>query len=197
MPRQPREFASGETFHLTSRGVDKRDIFLDDRDRRRFVIRLGLAIEERPVSCLAYCLMGNHVHLLLCGEGHGISSVMRDVLGGHARFFNKKYGRSGHLFGDRFHAVHIESTAQLHAAIRYIALNPIRAGMVQHPREWLWGSFAALAAGTVQPGTLDLALLARLLGAGTEQPGHVAAALAETVEVGLVDARMSALAAST
>lgn len=196
MPRQPRQFASGETFHLTSRGIDKRDIFLDDRDRRRFVHRLGIALDERPVSCLSYCLMGNHVHLLLHGEGAGLSSVMRDVLGGHARFFNKKYGRAGHLFGERFHAVHIESTAQLHAAIRYVELNPVRAGFVGHPREWPWGSYSALSAGTVQPGTLDIPLLGRMLDAGSARPGHVAAALARTVEIGLADARLAARAAT-
>jgi len=192
MPRAPRELATGESYHLTSRGVEKRNVFLDDRDRRRFVRRLGDAVEERPVSCLAYCLMDNHVHLVLHGDGPAISQVMRDVLGGHARFFNRRHERSGYLFGARFHHVHIASDAQMHAALRYVALNPVRAGLVSHPRDWPWSSFAALEARTVHPGAVDLALLGRLLGVESAAPADVASALCRTVEIGLADARLAA-----
>lgn len=194
MARPLRELGSGETHHLTSRGVEKRDVFLDDVDRRRFVRRLGDVLEECPVSCLAYCLMSNHIHLILQGDGQAVSGAMRDVLGGHARYFNRRHDRSGHLFGGRFHDVRIASDAQMHAALRYVALNPVRAGLVQHPREWRWGSFAALQSGLVQPGSLDLDALARVLpGAGTA-PAQLAAALAQTVEAGLADARLAASA---
>lgn len=194
MPRAPRELVTGESYHLTSRGVEKRTVFLDDQDRSRFVRRLGDAVEGRPVSCLAYCLMDNHVHVILHGDGQGISRVMRDVLGGHSRFFNRRHERSGYLFGARFHDVHIASDAQMHAALRYVALNPVRAGLVDHPRDWPWSSFAALDAGMVHPGTIDVALLGRLLGVVAAAPSEVASALRHAVELGLADARLAASA---
>lgn len=193
MPRMPRELVAGESYHLTSRGVERRDVFLDDHDRARFVRRLGDAVDGRPVSCLAYCLTDNHVHLVLHGDGNEISRVMRDVLGGHARFFNRRHDRTGHLFGARFHHVHIASDAQMHAALRYVALNPVRAGLVSHPSDWPWSSFAALDSGVVQPGTIDLSLLGQVLGVESKAPLRVAAGLRRTVEIGLADARLAAM----
>lgn len=192
MPRAPRELATGESYHLTSRGVERRAVFLDDEDRRRFVRRMGDAVEARAVSCVAYCLMDNHVHVILHGDGPDISRVMRDVLGGHSRFFNRRHERSGYLFGARFHHVHIASDAQMHAALRYVALNPVRAGLVHHPRDWPWSSFAALHAGVLHPGTVDLALLGRLLGTESASAADVASTLCRTVEIGLADARLAA-----
>lgn len=192
MSRVPRQLAAGESYHLTSRGVDRRDVFLDEHDRRRFVRRLGDAIDGRPLGCLAYCLMGNHIHLILSGDGLSISRVMRDVLGGHARYFNRRHERSGYLFGARFHDVHIASDAQMHAALRYVALNPVRAGLVEHPREWPWGSYAALRGGVVYPGSIDLERLGQILGAGDSTASAVSRALSTTVEVGLADARLVA-----
>lgn len=196
MARPRRQLVSGGTYHLTSRGVEKRSIFHDDVDRRRFVRRLANSVSDRGVSCLSYCLMGNHVHLILRGEAEQISSAMRDLLGGHARYFNKRYERSGHLFGARFHHVHVTTDEQVHAALRYVALNPVRAGLVEHPRDWPWSSFAALTAGLVEPGSVDLEALGLLLLGNVSALTTVAAALATTVEVGLLDARLSAVASA-
>jgi len=193
--RPLRQLISGEAYHLTSRGVDKRVVFLDDRDRRNFVRRLGATADDRDVSCLAYCLMSNHVHLVMRGSSEELSSLMRDVLGGYARYFNKRHGRSGHLFSSRFRDVHIASDAQLHAVLRYVALNPVRAGMVEHPRDWPWSSFAALASGTFEPGAVDLRALGILLTGNMGPLPAVVDALLKTVDMGLDAARRDALAA--
>jgi putative transposase len=195
MPRAPRQLASGEAYHLTSRGTNKCDVFLDDSDRRNFVTRLGTVALDRQVSCLAYCLMGNHIHLIIRGGATGMSATMRDLLGGHAQWFNARHARSGHLFGARYNDVHISSDAQMHAAIRYVALNPVRANLVNHPSDWPWGSFAAVTAGTVHPGTVDLVALASILGPAQEGIDGVRERLLATVDVGLPDARADAVVA--
>ena len=195
MPRAPRHLASGEAYHLTSRGTNKCDVFLDDSDRRSFVRRLGTVALNRQVSCLAYCLMGNHIHLILRGSATGMSATMRDLLGGHAQWFNARHARSGHLFGARYNDVHISSDAQMHAAIRYVALNPVRANLVNHPSDWPWGSFAAVTAGTMHPGTVDLVALASILGAAQGGIDGVRERLLATVDVGLSAARADALVA--
>jgi len=159
MARCARQLMTGETYHLTTRGTDRGDVFLDDEDRQRFLIRLGTVCRKRVLSCLAYCLMGNHVHLVVRGEAISTSAAMRDLLGGHAQFFNRRHGRTGHLFGARYHHVHVASDQQLGAVIRYVALNPVRAGLTKAPEEWPWSSYSALMSGLVHPGTLDIAAL--------------------------------------
>jgi putative transposase len=195
MPRAPRQLASGEAYHLTSRGTNKCDVFLDDSDRRDFVRRLGTVASHRRVSCLAYCLMGNHIHLILQGSAAGMSATMRDLLGGYAQWFNVRHARSGHLFGARYNDVHIESDAQMHAALRYVALNPVRANLVNDPNDWAWGSFAAVMGGAVQPGTVDLVALASILGSARGGIDGVRERLVETVDVGLAAARADAVRA--
>jgi REP element-mobilizing transposase RayT len=192
MPRCARQLVTGETYHLTSRGTDRRDVFLDDDDRQRFVLRLGAACTKRVVSCLGYCLMGNHVHLVVRGEAQSVSACMRDVLGGHAQFFNRRHARTGHLFGGRFHDVHVATDRQLSAVLRYVALNPVRAGLVTVPEAWPWSSYAALLAGVVHPGTCDVAALADSVLPADVPRVTLVRYLKTLVETGLADARLEA-----
>ena len=142
----------------------KRPIFRDDIDRQRFLAYLGAAVDRYAWSSLGYCLMGNHIHLLATGEPEAVSSGMRDLLGAHARSFNKRAGRSGHLFGDRFHHVTITEHDQMVAAVRYVALNPVRAGLVPRPEDWPWSSYAAIVSNAVPAGTVDVTALLPLFG---------------------------------
>ena len=194
MPRCARQLVTGEAYHLTSRGTDRREVFLDDEDRQRFVIRLGAVCRKRDVSCLAYCLMGNHVHLLVRGDAPAMSDLMRDLLGGHAQFFNRRHGRTGHLFGSRYHDVHIASDAQLDAALRYVALNPVRAGLTPTPEAWPWSSYAALAAGVLHPGALDVDQLMSLLPLAERSVPALRDHLETVVHAGMAEARMAAVA---
>lgn len=95
--------------------------------------------------CYAYCLMHNHIHLVIETPEANISAGMQYLCGRYAQAFNRSYGLSGHLFQGRFHSVLVVNEAQLLVAIRYVVLNPVRAGLCRHPREWGWSSYLAIA----------------------------------------------------
>ncbi len=196
MARTSRQLVTGETYHLTARGTDRRDIFMDDEDRQRFLVRLGAVVTKRSLSCLSYCLMDNHVHLIVRGGANALSAGMRDLLGGHAQFFNRRHERSGHLFGGRYHHVHIVSDHQLLAAIRYVALNPVHAGLTWQPESWPWSSYGALMEGVVHPGTIDLRALGSAMPTGDKSLVSIRRELVALVEAGLTEARTTALSAA-
>lgn len=140
-------FAEGEYYHLYSRGVEKRQIFMDENDRVRFQDMLYLANGEKPVvyrliqspslykedvweklvACGAYCLMPNHFHILVkeVREG-GITEFMRKLLTAYTKYFNKKHKRTGPLFESRFKAEHIDTDEYLKYLYAYIHLNPVK-----------------------------------------------------------------------
>ncbi|MBM3634374.1 MAG: transposase [Actinobacteria bacterium] len=188
MPRTARHMPPGATYHLTTRGTNKRAIFDDDADRNRFLRYLGSATQRYAWASLAYCLMGNHVHLVVTGDPDAISAGMRDVLGAHARAYNKRHQRSGHLFGERFHHVVITEHDQMVAALRYVALNPVRAGLVRRPEDWPWSSYTAMVIGKIPSGTLDLGRLAPLFVRPGGRAGDTQRAFRRVVEAGTADA---------
>ncbi|MDZ7698424.1 MAG: transposase [Deltaproteobacteria bacterium] len=130
MPRQARIDAPGALHHVMCRGIERRDIFRDNQDRRNFVDRLGRVVSETSTSCLAWCLMPNHFHLLLRTGQSPISGVMRRVLTGYAVTFNRKHKRSGHLFQNRYKSILCQEEPYLLELVRYIHLNPLRGGLV-------------------------------------------------------------------
>ena len=131
MPRQPRLDMPGALHHIMVRGIDKTDIFIDDQDRLVFLERLAKNIIEGKCSVYAWVLMNNHAHLLFKSGFKGISSVMRSLLTGYAIYFNRKHKRTGHLFENRYKSILCEEDRYLLALIRYIHLNPVRAGIVK------------------------------------------------------------------
>ena len=163
MPRQPRGLEGPGPHHLTARGSNRMEIFRDPADYQSFITALAAVAAARDWTCLAYCLMPNHVHLVVGGEPAAISRGMHALLGGHAQRFNRRHERSGHLFGNRFHHVSIADDRQLHAVLRYVALNPVRAALAPDATTWPWSSYAALARGTLHPGAIDRAALDRLI----------------------------------
>ena len=115
---------------------------------------------------LAYCLMDNHVHLLIETREPNLGSGMRRLHGTYAQRFNIRHGTCGHLFQERFGLVHIESDEQLWTVARYIAMNPVEAGMCRSPGDWPWSSHSMVAADTA-PDWIDVAhLLAYFAAAG-------------------------------
>ncbi len=158
------DFAPGEIYHVCTRGVEKRDIFLDNADRKRFLILLRhclpkgqirslsqirqtdydpLLVEEGEglVDLLAFCLMTNHFHLLLReNTDGGISLYMKRVLTSYACYFNKRYKRSGSLFLHPFKAVLIEGDDHFLHISRYIHLNPVEARITNEAVEYRWSS---------------------------------------------------------
>jgi len=147
MPRQPRLDAPGLLQHVMARGIERRKIFHDDKDRKSFLERFAGILEETqmqcyvyPVKCEAYfsgawALIPNHFHLLLRTGPTPLSKVMRRLMTGYAVTFNIRHKRSGHLFQNRYKSVVCEEDAYLLELIRYIHLNPLRAGLVKDLQE--------------------------------------------------------------
>ena len=131
MPRQARLDAPGLLQHVMARGIERRKIFKDDHDRENFLMRLALILEETQTQCYAWALIPNHFHLLLRTGLTPLSKVMRRLMTGYAVSFNKRHKRSGHLFQNRYKSVVCEEDPYLLELIRYIHLNPLRAGLVK------------------------------------------------------------------
>ncbi len=124
------------------RGNAKKDIFLDDEDKTRFIEILSEKNKERKFVIYAYCLTGNHVHLLINEGSDEIGTIMKRINISYVYYFNKKYVRTGHLFQDRFKSEGIENDAYLLAAVRYIHNNPVKAGIVKNIEEYKWSSYS-------------------------------------------------------
>ena len=155
MGRAVRVLGAGASCHVVARGNNRQMMFLDDQDRERF---LELLVEVAGVAGwrgLAYCLMGNHLHLVVTTPEGDLPQVMRDVLGRYARWFNRTRRRSGHVFGGRYRSGLIESDAHLLAVVRYVARNPYAAGLVSDPVDWEWGSYRAVVLGLPGVGFVD------------------------------------------
>jgi REP element-mobilizing transposase RayT len=130
MPRAARLDIPDLLQHVIIRGVDRCDIFRDDTDRKRFLANLSKLLVQTGTECLAWSLMTNHVHLLLCPRQTRLSTLMRRLLTGYAIYFNLRHKRSGHLFQNRYKSIVCEEDAYLLELVRYIHLNPLRAGLV-------------------------------------------------------------------
>lgn len=143
MSRSARKRSSADLYHVTARGIGRQLIFEDDADRRSFLGRLRAVIDGGSVSCLAWCLMDNHVHLLLEGPLHAVSTAMQKLETGYASRFNARHDRVGHLFQGRFGSEPVESERQLLATIRYIHLNPTKAYGIP-AKEYRWSSYREL-----------------------------------------------------
>ncbi len=147
MPRKPRENQAGGIYHVFARGNDRCAIYLDDRDRRLYLERLERVANKLKWRGLAYCLMNNHVHLMIETPDPNLSDGMRLLHGGYAQRFNARYGRAGHLFQGRYGGVRMRSDGQVCAVALYVARNPVSAGLCDTPEAWPWSSFPATAAG--------------------------------------------------
>lgn len=130
MPRGPRLDAPDALHHVIARGIERCVIFEHDGDRQEFLERLARSVEPTRTGLLAWCLMPNHFHLLLRTGRTPLSTVMRRVLAGYAVVFNRRHRRSGHLFQNRFKSILVEEDPYLLELVRYIHLNPVRAGLV-------------------------------------------------------------------
>lgn len=141
MPRQARIYSETGIYHIMTRGNEKKKIFLDDEDRRHFIYTLFEKASEEESDIYAYCLMDNHVHLLLHEDGVNIARLMKRINVSFVYYFNKKYKRVGHLFQDRYRSEVVDNEDYLLAAVRYIHNNPVKAGIVSLPEEYWWSSY--------------------------------------------------------
>ena len=131
MPRGARLDAPGSLHHVIVRGIEKRKIVNDDQDRRHFVTRLGRIALKTETSVHAWVLMNNHAHLLIRSGAAGLPTFMRKLLTGYAVVYNLRHQRHGHLFQNRYKSIVCEENAYFRELVRYIHLNPIRAGVLE------------------------------------------------------------------
>ncbi len=131
MPRKARLDSPGTLHHVMIRGIDGVAIFRDDQDRQTFIDRLGGLVESSKTRILGWVLMANHAHFLFFSGPQGISHFMRRLLTAYALYFNQRHQRRGHLFQDRYKSIICEEESYLLELVRYIHLNPVRAGVVK------------------------------------------------------------------
>lgn len=141
----------GALYHVTSRGNEKKNIFKNDSDRRKFLSYLESATQKHQAVIHAFCLMGNHYHLMLETPEGNISRIMQHINSSYTIYFNKKHDRTGHLLQGRYKAMLVEADAYAAELSRYIHLNPVRAGMTELPEEYRWSSFRFYQEGTEPP----------------------------------------------
>ena len=175
MPRKARLEVEAGIRHVYARGNDRQAIFRSDRDHETYLDLLALSTTEREWRCLAYCLMPNHVHLLIETTQPNLGSGMRDLQGRYVQTFNRRHSRTGHLFQGRYGMVPVTTDAQLWMTAAYIAANPVRAGLCARPEKWPWSSHAATLGGAC-PRWLDVPrLLEHLAGLGGDPRPRYAA----------------------
>lgn len=131
MPRTARPTAPGVTQHVMARGIERRRIFVDDHDRYAMLERLGRVLQAAGVTCYAWALMPNHIHLVVRSESVPISRLMARIGTSYAIYFNRRHERVGHLFQNRFRSRLVEDEADLTGLVRYVHLNPLAGGIVQ------------------------------------------------------------------
>lgn len=147
MAKRPRVFIPGYPHHVVQRGHDRNAVFVEPADYEYYLTNLIEFKAHYDVAVYAWCLMTNHVHLVLSPRthGHAISALMRRVSARQARYVNRLETRSGTLWEGRFKCSVVDTDEYLLACMRYVDLNPVRAGIFRHPAEYRWSSYAQKA----------------------------------------------------
>jgi putative transposase len=156
VPRPPRLQVVGGLYHVTAHSNFGRVVFRGDEERGQFLAMLELGVTRFGWSCRSYCLLSTHYHLLVATPDPDISAGMQYLNGRYAQWANWHRGERSHVFEGRFRAVLVESESHALEVHRYIALNPVRAGLVRDPEQWPWSSLRALLGHERAPSFLDI-----------------------------------------
>jgi putative transposase len=143
--RVPRFQCVDGIFHVTSRAARSLNLFRGDDDRELFLDILGISVYRADWVCLDYCLMGTHFHLVIETPKPSLSSGMKRLNWLYSRTFNERHGTKGHLFESRFSSTFIQTPDHLVRAIRYVACNPVEAGLCASAADWPWSGYRALS----------------------------------------------------
>jgi len=143
MPRGPRVDFPGAVHHVYARGIEKRPIYLDDADRKSFLDRIGKNLPKWGMRCLAWSLMPNHWHGIFRCPPSGLSEFMQRLNHRYALRFDRRWGRTAHVFDNRFGAVLQQTEEQFLTTLRYVMRNPVTAGICSSPFDARWTSFPA------------------------------------------------------
>jgi len=142
MPRVSRKKSNSGLYHIVMRGINRQIVFEDEEDSRKFIHTLQKYKNICEYQLHAYCLMGNHVHLLLKEGKESLETVMRRICGSYVLWYNKKYSRVGYLFQDRFKSEPVEDNRYYLIVLRYIFQNPVKAGIVTRIENYSWSNFS-------------------------------------------------------
>ena len=164
MPRQARKMSESGIYHAIVRGINKQAIFEDEQDSSFFLNALDHYKQVCGYQLLAYCLMGNHVHLVIQAGKESLDSIFRRLGGKYSYWYNNKYQRVGHLFQDRFLSEPVESDAYLLMAVRYVHQNPLVANMVRDIGDYPLSSYNDYLATSNDEMLTDTGLILSMLG---------------------------------
>jgi len=131
MPRGKRLQVPGAIYHIISRGIERRTLYIDAADREEFLIRLSESLKKSGSQCLGWTLMSNHFHLLIRTGETSLSELMKRLLTGYAVYFNRRHGRSGYVYQNRYKSILCQEERYLLSLVQYIHLNPVRAKIVK------------------------------------------------------------------
>jgi putative transposase len=141
MARKPRGDLPAGIYHVTTRSAGPITMFRDDDDRTFFSMLLIRTLVRAKWVCRGFCLMSTHYHLLLEVPANTLQRGMQHLNGNYGRGFNLRHDRSGHLAGARYYAVRVESDGHMLTLLRYMARNPVEAGLCAKPSDWYWSSY--------------------------------------------------------
>lgn len=152
MPRTARKKSKTGVYHMILRGINRQTIFEDEEDATQFLQTLDKYQKESRFKLYAYCLMGNHAHLLVKEESEDLGIAMRRIGASYVYWYNWKYERNGHLFQDRFKSEPVEDDRYFLTVIRYIHQNPVKAGIIKDLADYPWSSYREF---TAKPNFID------------------------------------------
>lgn len=173
MPRVARKKSISGIHHIMVRGINQQNIFHDDEDRKKFIEILKKTKQISQFELYGYCLMDNHVHLLLKEGLEKLSQIMKRIGIAYVYWYNKKYERSGHLFQDRFKSQNVEQDSYFLSVLRYIQQNPLKAQIVAEIGAYPWTSYHAYGEkGTANAGLIDSDFVLGMFGLDREVAVH-------------------------
>lgn len=150
MARQARKRSESGIYHIIMIGVNRQDIFYDEDDYQYF-IEIVERVKTDRFNMYGYCLMSNHIHLLLHEKNEEIHQIMKRIASSYAWWYNRKYYRTGHVFQGRYRSECVEDDGYLLTVIRYIHKNPVKAGVVSEPEDYRWSSIHEYYEGPAYP----------------------------------------------
>jgi putative transposase len=170
MPRANRYILPGHVYHLTHRCHNRKFLLRCRLDRNEYRSRLRLAARKHGITILGYCITCNHVHMLVtCDQLEDLSRFMQQLEGEFAEYYNRRKRRSGAFWGGRFHCTMVDGGDHLWNCLRYIDLNMVRAGVVNHPEDWPWCSYHEIVGTRKRYRLLDVDRLVDILDLGGDK----------------------------
>jgi putative transposase len=151
MPRPLRPIGDGLIYHVINRGNNRQDVFRKQEDFQAFLQTLADLKEHKPFQLYGYCLMSNHIHLLVRPTGATISRIVRSLVVSHTQRYHRHHRSGGHVWQGRFQSPVIQNDEHLLTVLRYIEANPLRAGRVRRAEEYPWSSYRAHGLGETAP----------------------------------------------